>query len=199
MELHCSLLSSLLADVDEERRLTVFDAGPALPETVEFFSQFKCRLYFADLYDEDVLSQQDGDASDSDMNLSDRFTTLFDYPAHTKFDVCLFWDVLSYMNEPALRAFSQALNPFLSSNTDIHGFSTLKASTKLPNQLFAIEQLDRLRVRPREGRQAPCYPHPQVELNKLLYGIGVRKATLLSNGLLEMLLKVTDSPAPVTR
>ena len=196
MDLRTSLLSGLLADFDEDYRLTVFDVGPALPETVEFFSQFRCRLYFADLYsdifDDDILGQENDETSIDELR--NYFVGQFDYPAETRFDICLFWDVLNYLDDQTLQAFSQALNPFLSKNTGIHGFSTLKASIKLPNQQFSIKQPDCLRLRPREGRQAPCYPHPQAELNKCLYGMGVSKATLLSNGLLEMLLKVTSPP-----
>jgi hypothetical protein len=196
LDLRTSLLSGLLADFDEDYRLTVFDVGPALPETVDFFSQFRCRLYFADLYsdifDADVLGQEKDETSADD--LSKYFASQFDYPAETRFDICLFWDVLNYLDSPALLGFSRALNPFLSKNTGIHCFSTLKASIKLPNQQFSIKQPDCLNLRPREGMQAPCYPHPQIELNKCLYGMDVSKATLLSNGLLEMLMKVTSPP-----
>mgnify|MGYP000564939165 CR=1 FL=1 len=33
------------------RRITVLDVGPALSETVEFFSRYHCRLHFVDLID----------------------------------------------------------------------------------------------------------------------------------------------------
>ena len=196
MDLRISLLSGLLADFDEDDRLTVFDVGPALPETVDFFSQFRCRLHFADLYgdifSDDVLEQESAELSVDELR--NYFTSQFDFPVETKFDICLFWDVLNYLDDQAILGFSQALNPFLSNNTRIHGFGTLKASTNLPNQQFSIKQLNCLKLRPREGMQAPRYPHPQMELNNCLYGINVGKATLLSNGLLEMLFNVTDEP-----
>lgn len=195
MELHSNLLSSLFTEADEDRYLTVFDAGSARPETVEFFAQYRCRLYVADLYTEDVVVHQHDEAIAAD--LYGRFSQLFSYPACTQFDICLLWDLPNYLDKPALQAFSKALYPFLSPSTRIHGFGTLKSSTKLPHQQFAIQQADCLSVHPREGSQLPCYPHPQAELKRLLYGIDVSKATLLSNGLLEMLLEVTDPhPAP---
>ncbi len=190
MDLRSNLLSSLLENIDEDRRLTVLDIGPALPETVEFFSRFKCRLYFADLFSDQVLDYQNKEISDEELRNS--FSGVLDYPAQTRFDICLFWDALNYLDQQALRIFSEVLKPFLSSATGIHGFSLLKASTKLPNQQFSIKQLDCFKVRPREGIQSRCYPHPQIELNKLLNGISVSKSTLLPNGLLEMLFKVTN-------
>ena len=196
MDLRISLLSGLLADFDEDDKLTIFDVGPALPETVDFFSQFRCRLHFADLYgdifSDDFLEQESAELSEDELR--NYFTRQFDFPAETKFDICLFWDVLNYLDDQALLGFSQALSPFLSNNTGIHGFGTLKASTNLPNQQFAIQQPNCLKLRSRAGIQALRYPHPQMELNKYLYGMNVGKATLLSNGLLEMLFNVTDSP-----
>lgn len=190
MELRCNLLSSLLENIDEDRRLTVFDAGSALPETVDFFSRFKCRLYFADLYSEDLLRQQHEEVFAD--KLEDQFAALLDFPKSTKFDICLLWDVFNYLDSPALRAFSKALNPFLHSGTGIHGFSTLRASTVLANQQFSIQRQDHLKVRPRTTKQLRYCPHPQAELKKLLYGFDVSKATLLSNGLLEMLLQPVE-------
>lgn len=190
MDLRSNLLSSLLENIDEDRRLTVLDIGPALPETVAFFSQFKCRLYFADLFSNEILGRQNEEISDDELR--DSFARLLDYPERTKLDICLFWDALNYLDRTALGIFSEVLRPFLSTTTGIHGFSPLKASKKLPNQLFSIKQLNCLRVRHREGVQPTVYPHPQVELNRALHGIAVSKSTLLPNGLLEMLFKVTD-------
>ena len=44
------LFGSLFQWLDVNRRLTVLDIGTALPETVNFFSQYICRLHFIDLY-----------------------------------------------------------------------------------------------------------------------------------------------------
>ena len=48
------LFSSLFRSLDMGRRLTILDVGAALPETVEFFSRFKCRIHFIDLFSEPV-------------------------------------------------------------------------------------------------------------------------------------------------
>jgi hypothetical protein len=44
------LLPALFEYIDEDRRLTVLHLGPALPETVEFFSRYRSKLFFADLF-----------------------------------------------------------------------------------------------------------------------------------------------------
>ena len=43
------LLPKLFERVDPSRPLTVLILGPALPETVSFFSQFRCKLHVVDL------------------------------------------------------------------------------------------------------------------------------------------------------
>jgi hypothetical protein len=43
------LFPTLFKRIDPERRLSVLEIGRALPETIEFFSQYKCRLQFAGL------------------------------------------------------------------------------------------------------------------------------------------------------
>ena len=110
MELRCNLLAPLLDDVAEARKLTVFDAGSATPETVEFFSRYKCRLHFADLYSAEALACV---ADELDENeLVAHFHRQLGYPATTKFDLCLLWDVLNYLSEPALTAFTKVLSGY---------------------------------------------------------------------------------------
>jgi hypothetical protein len=188
LELRSQLLSSLLAEIDIGRRLTVLDIGPASPETVEFFSQFKCRIYFADLFAEDVLGEQNEETTVTEMQ--DRFSSLLDYPAECGFDICLLWDVLNYLDEPAVQGFTKALLPFLSATSKIHGFTTLKASINLPNQRYSIQQTGCLKVRAGKTQPDRYYPHSQLALNKMLYGMDVHKARLFTNGLLEILLEV---------
>ena len=49
------LLPSLFRSLETGRRLTILDVGGALPETVDFFSRFKCRIHFIDLFYEQVV------------------------------------------------------------------------------------------------------------------------------------------------
>ena len=55
------LFPTLLKKVRADTRLSVLEIGPALPETIEFFSQFKCRLHFAAMYTDPILQLQFAD------------------------------------------------------------------------------------------------------------------------------------------
>ena len=70
------LLPSLFSQFDPSERLTVLHIGPALPETVEFFSRFRCKLFFVDLLSELPIAVDD----DSDPSLTEKFSDLLDFP-----------------------------------------------------------------------------------------------------------------------
>jgi hypothetical protein len=94
------LFPSLIKQIDPDRRLSVLEIGPALPETIEFFSQFKCRLHFAAMYTDPVLQAQSGDYTEAE--LADQMTRSFGFSKDTRFDLCLFWDFLNYLDDSAL-------------------------------------------------------------------------------------------------
>ena len=72
------LFPNLIKQVKEDRRLSVLEIGPALPETIEFFSRFKCRLHFAAMYTDPVLQMQMGEYTEAE--LADHITQSFDFP-----------------------------------------------------------------------------------------------------------------------
>ena len=189
--MHSKLFPLLFERLEANRRLTIFDVGPATPETVDFFSRFKCRLYFADLYAEGIVRDPDKDLDEK--ALQRRFQALLAYPAHTQFDICLFWDFLNYLDRPALHAFSSALQPYVHKDTRGHGFGVFDAKTPLANQQYGIEQIDTLIVTKRGDQRLACHAHSQADLKKLLDCFKISRATLLSDGRLEILLHGASS------
>ena len=109
------LLGSLFRRIDPEHRLTVLEIGTALPETVDFFSEYRCRLHFLDLYDVPFLQRPDEPLEGKELQQA--FERQFNFPEGTKIDLCLFWDFLSFLDDPALRAFNDALKPFIHAST----------------------------------------------------------------------------------
>ena len=192
--MHSKSFPLLFEGLDKNRRLTVFDVGPATPETVDFFSQFKCRLYFADLFAEGIVRDRVKNLDEKAMHR--RFQELLAYPAHTQFDICLFWDFLNYLDQPALRAFSSALQPYIHKGTRAHGFGVFNATTQLANQQYSVQQNDTLIVTQRQGQPLACHPHPhsQAEIKKLLHCFDISRGTLLPDGRLEILLHAATQP-----
>lgn len=180
------LFASVLEGFDPDHRLTVLDVGLGLPESLDFFSAYRCRLHFLDLFDESVIHEQQQVEDESE--LQQQFTALLSFPEGTRFDVCLFWDFLNYLDKRAVRAFTAALKPWLHPATRAHAMGTLNDRTALPYCEYGIAGPDEFTMRARPGRQGTCYAHPQAELAKLLDGLDIHKAMLLSDGRLEMRL-----------
>jgi len=55
------LFPAMFKMMNVNHRLTVLEIGPAMTETVDFFSQFKCRLHFVDLFHEPFVREKQSD------------------------------------------------------------------------------------------------------------------------------------------
>jgi len=180
------LFPTLFKRIKLDRRLSVLEIGPALPETIEFFSQFRCRLHFAAMYTDPVLEMQSGEYTEAD--LAEHIERSFGFPKDTRFDLCLFWDFLNYLDDKALRAFNTALRPYLYKSTRAHAFTVRTLNTKFANQLYGIEQAHMFSIRPRSGKQARTTPHTQAILVNLLSNFDIDQGMLLPDGRLEVLM-----------
>jgi len=181
------LFSSLFRLRDVNHRLTVLEVGPALPETVDFFSQYKCRLHYVDLIHEPFLREQQAKLSEKELRHA--FEEQFRFAAGTKIDLCLFWDFLCYLDDPALRAFNSALRPWIHPGTRAHGFLIHHLAIRLENIQYGVMQSDSLSIRERRSAQLPYHPHSQIEMHDMLNCFDFERGLLLPDGKLEMLLK----------
>jgi hypothetical protein len=181
-----TLFASLFQLRDVNHRLSVLEIGTALPETVDFFAQFKCRLHFVDLFGEPfVRNQQDL----SETELRHGFEEHLRFAAGTKIDLCLFWDFLCYLDDPALRAFNSALRPWLHTGTRAHGFGVHHLAVRLENIRYGVEDRSTFCLRKRLGAQMGHHPHSQIEMHEMLNCFAFERGLLLPDGKLEMLLK----------
>lgn len=184
---HSKLFPGLFKMLDANHRLTVLEIGPALTETVDFFSDFKCRLHFVDLFNEAFVREQQ--ASLSEKELRHAFEGQFRFPEGTRIDICLFWDFLCYLDDPALRAFNSALRPWLHAGTKAHGFGVHHLAIALDNIQYGVVDKETFSVRGRRSAQLPYHPHSQIEMHEMFTCFDFERGLLLPEGKLEMLLK----------
>lgn len=183
------LFPSLFKRIDPDRRLSVLEIGPALPETIEFFSQYKCRLHFAGMYADPVLQMQLGECTEAE--LVEHIKQSFGFAKNTRFDLCLFWDFLNYLDDTALRAFNTAIKPHLHKTTRAHAFTVRTLDTSFSNQQYGIEQAHMFSIRPRTSTQAKTFPHTQAILVNLLSSFDIDQGMLLPDGRLEVLMSAS--------
>lgn len=194
------LFPSLFKQHDFSQKVTVFETGPAMPETVKYLGQFRSMIHIANLYEEPLVREQQNEFTEEEMKQA--FQDLLRFPHDTRIDICLFWDFLNYLNRPALRAFSAALRPYIHTGTRAHGFSVLNVKTPLRNQQYGIVQSDMLSTRPGRLAQLDYYPHSHEELDACLACFNIGRGWLLPDGRLEMLLNAEvwfDPISPTTQ
>jgi hypothetical protein len=180
------LFPSLFKRIATDRRLSVLEIGPALPETIRFFSDYKCRLQFAAMYTDPVLQMQRGEFTETE--LAEHLTQSFGFQKGTRFDLCLFWDFLNYLDDKALRAFNTAIKPYLHKTARAHAFTVRTLDTSFPNQQYGIEQAHMFSIRRRPGTQARTTPHTQAILVNLLSNFDIDQGMLLPDGRIEVLM-----------
>jgi hypothetical protein len=179
------LLPYLFEHIEEDQPVTVFHVGPALPDTVEFFSQYRCKLHFIDVFCELPMIA----AEDAIPTLVQQFETLLQFPAHTLFDICLFWDVFNFLDGAAISAFLTVLRPHLKENSMAHAFSVHNIRAPQASYVYGIHQLDTLSCRSRRAALPGYAPHSQSALKELLHCFKLERSVLLPDSSLELLLQ----------
>jgi hypothetical protein len=180
------LFPDLFRDIDPDKRLRVLEIGRAQPETVRFFSDYKCRLRFADLYSDVKLFE--GQAGATEAELAKNFRKTLAIPKGEKFDLCLLWDVMQYLSGRAIRALCGALEPHLHEGTRAHGFGVHSILTPCERAEYAIGNLGEFVMRKGSLPDLQYLPHPQAELSELLTVFKIERAILMGDGTVEMFL-----------
>ena len=187
----CSTLASNLVaatfdSLQPDKRLVVLDVGMAMAATVDFFSQFKSKLLFVDLYSEAFVAEISEDVSHE--HLVAQFQKALDIPDDCIIDVCLFWDFFNYLDGTLIRAFMEALQPYVAEHTRGFGLGALNSRCQLPNSCYGLMAEDKLTQCPRSDEQRPVYPHSQRDLNTYLDYFEINKSRLMSDGRVEYLI-----------
>ncbi len=167
--------------------MTVLHIGCALPETVDFFSRFRCKLYFVDLFAElPFVADEERGAS-----LEQTFVDLLRFPRGTKIDICLFWDLFNFLDGDAIAAFISALRPHLHSSSLAHGFAVHNLNSPRGDRLYGISQLNALSVRNRAAALPGYAPHAQGKLMSMLNCFKFDRSVLLPDSRLEYLISTS--------
>ena len=180
------LFPELFRGIDPGERLKVLEIGRAHPETIDFFSAYKCRLQFADIYSASDLLQEQGKRSEAELAVAMR--KALDIPKAAKFDLCLFWDVMQYLTGPAIRALCGVVEGHIHSGTRGHGLGVHSVLTACERAEYAVLSPSEFRLKESRLPDLQYRPHPQAELSELLTVFKIERAMLMADGSVEMLL-----------
>ncbi len=184
------LLPTLFANVDEDRRLTVLHLGPALPETVTFFSGYRSKLFFADPLSELPPAACSDGGSEEGIDRQRQMAAALELPEGLRFDLCLFWDLFNFLDDTSVTALQDVIRPHLHPSSLGHGFAAHTARVRPPDRTYAIRSVGELAVRPIEPPRTGYVPRGQGPLKTLLNRFEFGRTVLLPDKRLEFLLSV---------
>jgi hypothetical protein len=186
--LKAPLFRALIERLDPERRCVVLDLGAARTQTIALFGQFRCRLDIADLGED--LDRLNGEPDP--QVLRDTVELLLPrrlQPEPT--DVVLCWDLLNYLDRPALSAVMSCVAARARRGALVHALIVYseKQMPARPGQYVPTDEHTLVNL----GDARPARPAPRYspdDLARCMPGYSVERAMLLSNGMQEFLFKL---------
>lgn len=142
------LVSKLFGTFDGREGIAVLDAGTGTRSTLDFLNQYRCRVVFLDLFE--FEKEPLADAAAAEDAAFNTFARMLAEYKDTLFDVCLFWDLLHRLDAPALRGLSNALRPYLYSESRGYGVCQLLA-TDQQRYTYRIANIGQLSVLPTQA------------------------------------------------
>lgn len=177
---HTRILPEAFDSIDPDAILHIFDAGPAVPQTIEFLRRFHCRLYVADLFSPTAPERG-----------IDSATEFLNTVGDVRFDVCLLWDYINYPDEKAFAEFVSALANHVHDKTRLYAIGAYSAQVPLKAYRYAISDVDRLAIR--VGTGAVPRPRSRNDVAKAMRRFVVHRAALRRDNRLEMLIRSSMS------
>ena len=197
-EYHSLALPGLLGRLDGDRKCRVLDLGPAHGATVEFFSQYSCKLYVADLYRSlkvhradpgiDRLPDKPDEPQDEEEAAAERariFDELLPYDGDTRFDLVLAWDLLNYLEPEQIEVLSRRLARFSHSGTKLFAMVAIHQEIPARPCAFKIRDTETLEYDELTHRTRTAPRHTEPALRRLMSGFDVESTCVLRNGLQE--------------
>ena len=187
LRFNAPLFGGLLKGLDCGTRCVVLDLGAARAQTVALVGRYRCRLEIADLAD-----GLDGlNAETEPEQLRRSADTLLPALRDESFDAVLCWDLLNYLERPALRALMACIAARSRPGTAVHAL-IVYAGTHMParaGQFVPANDHSLIKLSAsRPERAAPRYSPG--DLMDCMPGYALERAMLLSNGMQEMLFRV---------
>jgi hypothetical protein len=181
------LFHSLIQRLHSGGRWVVLDLGPARSATLRAFGRFRCRLDIVDL-----AGGLDALNGETDPRLIRQCADSLLLPRRSEpTDIVLCWDLINYLNQPALSALMECIAARCKRGALAHGLVYYSAK-RMPNRPSTFVPVDDQHlaqvVTPSGERPAPRYS-PE-DLARCMPRYSVERGRLLRNGMQEFLFKL---------
>jgi hypothetical protein len=185
--LSAPLFHSLIQRLHSGGRWVVLDLGAVRSATIRTFGQFRCRLEFVDLAD--GLDSLNGETDP--RLIRQRAEALLPARRGEAADVVLCWDLINYLNQPALTAVMECIALRCKRGALAHGlvYYSAKAMPERPSTFVPTDD-QRILQLVKPGRERPAPRYSPEDLARCMPRYSVERGRLLRNGMQEFLFKL---------
>lgn len=175
-------------------RWAVLDLGPAQAATIDYLHHFRCRLDIADL----PLSIDSFNTEEDPGRRRQLAESLLPASASEGTDVVLCWDLLNYLQRPALKALMATIAGRLEAGALVHALIVYssKQMPERPGPYYPVWDADddtlsstRLANIRMTSKQCEAPRYTPDDLAHCMSGYKIERAKLLSNGMQEFLFR----------
>lgn len=185
--LSAPLFHSLIQRLRTGGRWVVLDLGSAHSATIRAFGQFRCRIEIVELAD--GLDSLNGEIDP--RRIRQRADALLPARGRELTDVVLCWDLINYLNQPALTAVMECIALRCKRGAFAHGL-VYYTGKSMPDRPSTFIPLDDQRILPhvKPGRERPAPRYSPEDLARCMPRYTVERGRLLRNGMQEFLFKL---------
>jgi hypothetical protein len=185
--LHSSLgLQALCQTLGEAPACDLLELGPARSENLEFWSRFNPWIYIADLRSSLPLPDQHSESSEF---VDPDWERLMGLPENRTYNVILAWDLLNYLELPAVSSLIRYLSRYCRPGTML--FTLVFDQKQMPEEisLYHIADDSHLRYETLSPPMRACPRHQPRALAGIMAGFQTRESFRLRNGVVEYLFE----------
>ena len=185
--LSAPLFHSLIKRLQTGGRWVVLDLGTVHSATIRELGKFRCRLEFVELAD--GLDSLNGEIDP--RRIRQTADALLPPRRTEQTDIVLCWDLINYLNQPALTAVMECIALRCKRGALAHGlvYSSAKSMPQRPSTFIPVDDQHILQqLNPGIERPAPRYS-PE-DLARCMPRYSVERGRLLRNGMQEFLFKL---------
>jgi hypothetical protein len=185
--LSAPLFHSLIQRLQSGGRWVVLDLGAAHSATIRALGKYRCRLEIVDLAD--GLDSLNGEVDP--RRIRQRAEALLPQRHGEPTDVVLCWDLINYLNQPALNAVMECIALRCKRGALAHGlvYYSAKAMPERPSTFLPVDD-QRIVQHIHPGRERPAPRYTPEDLARCMPRYNVERGRLLRNDMQEFLFRL---------
>lgn len=166
-----------------ESKVEILDLGSACGETLAYYSEFPCKIYFADFYSD--LKSRPPDPEEGLKGFLAACRRCLPLESDSRFDLVHTWDLFNYLELEEIGGLCRYLKSFLAEAAPLVSLIWIRQRIPAQPYRFAILDDHTLEYRPssRAETTAPRYKEP--DLLRAMGSYRARKSFLLRHGIQE--------------